>query len=108
MTPGPTQSPGSHPPASSPPVPSGSIPASHHVGPVVAGEVNLADLYQAPEGLLGAGTGLECPPQKGPQGERGTGEGLDTIWGDSGARSLVSVLGVGLWGVGLTTKLPVA
>ena len=37
------------------------------------------------------------------RGEGGTGEGLDTIWGDSGARSLVSVLVVGLGqGVGLT------
>lgn len=88
------------PPPSPPPV-----PASHHVGPVVAGKVNLADLDQAPEGLLGVGTGLECPPQRGLQGGgRGaTGEGLDNIWGDSRARSLVSVLPVGLGqGVGLT------
>lgn len=92
-------------PPNPPAVPWGPIPASHHVGPVVAGEVNLADLDQAPEGLLGVGTGLECPPQRGPQGQGrgGTGEGLDTIWGDSGARSLVSVLVVGLGqGVGLT------
>lgn len=36
------------------PVPSGLIPASHHVGPIVAGQVKLADLHQAPEGLLRA------------------------------------------------------
>uniref|UniRef100_A0A480I804 Carabin isoform X1 n=1 Tax=Sus scrofa TaxID=9823 RepID=A0A480I804_PIG len=57
-------------------VPWGPSPASHHVGPVVAREVDLADLNQAPEGLLRVGTGLECPPRGGPRrGPQGWGKG---------------------------------
>lgn len=52
----PLPNPGSTPSVPSPsPMPSDPIPASHHVGPVVAWQVKLADLHQAPEGFLGTG-----------------------------------------------------